>query len=114
DHDTTWDRWLGDVAHLCRNAMHRHPNLAPVIGSQLVVSTTALPFVERILRVLEQLGLDSEDLLHVYNTVIGCVLGWITLELSRPPAAEEDGWQDGYADELQAVHGTAYPMLTRH
>ncbi|MEU7855027.1 TetR/AcrR family transcriptional regulator C-terminal domain-containing protein [Nonomuraea sp. NPDC049141] len=111
---TAWDDWLMAMARLCREAMHRHPNLAPIIGSQLVVTTTAVPFVERVVGVLERAGFAGEELVHVYNAVIGFVLGWITLELSAGPADAKDGWQKGFAAELRAVNPNVFPALTRN
>lgn len=113
DHDMQWDQWLAAVARLCREAMHRHPNLAPIIGSQLVVTTTALPFVERVVDVLERAGFSGQKLIDAYNTAIGFVLGWVTLELSQGPA-DGDEWQQEYATQLRAVNPTAYPALTRN
>jgi TetR/AcrR family transcriptional regulator, tetracycline repressor protein len=114
DHDMRWDDWIAAVARLCRDAMHQHPNLAPVIGSQLVVTTTALPFVERVIDVLARAGFSGQDLIEVYNAVIGFVLGWATLELSQGPADSNSEWQQEYAAQLRAVNPTAYPALTRN
>lgn len=85
DRSTTWDAWLRDTARGWRSQMHRHPNLAPVIGNQLTLSLPALPFVERVLRVLSDTGLRNSDLLHAYNTYVGCLVGWVSLELSHSP-----------------------------
>ncbi len=113
DHDMRWDQWLAAVARLCREAMHSHPNLASIIGSQLVVTTTALPFVERVVDVLERAGFSGRTLIDAYNTVIGFVLGWVTLELSQGPSDSGD-WQQEYATQLRAVNPTAYPALSRN
>ena len=113
-HGMNWDVWLGEVAPLCRAAMHRHPNLVPIMGSQLAVSTTAVPFVERILGVLEGAGFTGAELVDVYNTVIGFVLGWVTLELSAPPSDAEAGWQKGFAAELRGIDPNTFPVLARN
>ncbi|MFI7445557.1 TetR/AcrR family transcriptional regulator C-terminal domain-containing protein [Nonomuraea indica] len=113
-HDMRWDDWLSTVALSCRDAMRRHPNLAPVIGSQLAVTTTALPLVERVIDVLERAGFTGQTLIEVYNTVIGFVLGWVTLELSQGPAEGNDEWQQEYEAQLRSANPTAYPALTRN
>ncbi|MBL1102062.1 TetR/AcrR family transcriptional regulator [Streptomyces coffeae] len=113
-HDLPWDEWLTDVARLIRNAMHRHPNLAPIIGSELVVTTTALPFVERVVDVLERAGFSGPDLVHTYNAFVGFVLGWVTMELSKNPVDVEEGWQKDYAAELRAANPNTFPALTRN
>jgi TetR/AcrR family transcriptional regulator, tetracycline repressor protein len=114
DHDMAWDDWLAEVARLCRQALHRHPNLSPVVGSQLVVTTAALPLVERVLNVLERAGFAGRELVDVYNAVAGFILGWVSLELSSGPLDVEDDWQDEYATQLRAVSPNAYPTTTRN
>nr|QGW61344.1 hypothetical protein ICEMyc226_00312 [Mycolicibacterium sp.] len=90
DQELVWDNWLRQAAHEWRSSMRKHPNLAPVIGNRLTVSPPALPFVERVLRVLAQSGLRDADLLHAYNTFMGCLIGWVSLELSRSVSAPEE------------------------
>lgn len=114
DHDMAWDDWLTEVARRCRQALHRHPNLSPVIGSQLVVTTAALPLVERVLNVLERAGFAGRELVDVYNAVAGFILGWVSLELSSGPLDVEDDWQQEYAGQLRAVSPNAYPTMTRN
>ncbi|MEU9879259.1 TetR/AcrR family transcriptional regulator C-terminal domain-containing protein [Streptomyces phaeochromogenes] len=89
-------------------------NLAPILGSQLVVSTTAVPFTERVVDVLEQAGFSERTLVEVYNAVVGFVLGWVTLELSSVPADGEEGWQKEFATPLRTVNPNAFPALTRN
>jgi TetR/AcrR family transcriptional regulator, tetracycline repressor protein len=114
DHGMAWDDWLAEVARLCRQALHRHPNLSPVIGSQLVVTTAALPLVERVLSVLERAGFTGRELVDVYNAVAGFILGWVSLELSSGPLDVEDDWQDEYAGQLRSVSPNAFPTMTRN
>ncbi|MBL1102589.1 TetR/AcrR family transcriptional regulator C-terminal domain-containing protein [Streptomyces coffeae] len=112
--DMPWDAWVAEVARLCRRAMHQHPNLSPVIGSQLGVTASSLPFVERMVDVLERAGFSAEDLIHAYNTVTGFILGWVTLELSSGPATEDEDWKKGFAKQLRSVNPNVYPALTRN
>jgi TetR/AcrR family transcriptional regulator, tetracycline repressor protein len=114
DHDMAWDDWLAEVARLCRQALHRHPNLSPVIGSQLVVTAAALPLVERVLNVLERAGFTGRELVDVYNAVAGFILGWVSLELSSGPPDVEDDWQEEYAGQLSSVSPNAFPTMTRN
>lgn len=114
DPGMVWDDWLVEVARLCRQAIHRHPNLSPVIGSQLVVTTAALPLVERVLTVLERAGFTGRDLLDVYNAVAGFILGWVSLELASGPLDVEDDWQEEYAGQLRSLNPNAFPTMTRN
>ena len=114
EHELGWEDWLAEVARRWRAAMHRHPNLAPVIGSQLVVSTTALPFVERMVGVLERAGFAGDDLVDAYNGMTGFVVGWVTMELSSEPSDADEGWKGAYAEQLNALSQNSYPVLTRN
>lgn len=111
--DTTWQEWLKLVAVECRAAMHRHPNLSPVIGAQLATTTRAMPFVERILSVLVAAGFDDELLPHAYNTLLAFVIGWPTLELSTEPEGQDPDWKSQFAGELDDLNPMLFPVLTR-
>lgn len=106
-----WQDWLRQAAHEWRSEMRKHPNLAPVIGNRLSVSPPALPFVERVLRVLAQSGLRDTDLLHAYNTFVGCLIGWVSLELSRSEGAPEDA-ENSYRVTLGQLDRNLFPAIT--
>jgi AcrR family transcriptional regulator len=114
EHQVGWDEWLADVANRCRVAMHRHPEIARIAGSQMVVSTTALPMVERIVGVLERAGFTGADLVHAHNALTGFILGWTTLELSAEPSGVDVSWKDEFAGQLHALDANAYPSLKRN
>ncbi len=114
EHQTGWEEWLEKVANRCRVAMHRHPEIARIAGSQMVVSTTALPMVERIVGVLERTGFTGPALVHAYNALTGFILGWTTLELSAEPSGVDISWKDEFAGQLHALDANAYPSLKRN
>lgn len=110
DQAMSWDLWLYETAHRFRAQMRQHPNLAPVVGSQLTVSPPALPFVERVLRIMVDGGLREADLLHAYNAYIGCLVGWTTLELSQAvhSAAETE---NAFHGEIDNLNRNLFPAL---
>lgn len=111
DRAMTWDEWLYDTAHRWRDQLRQHPNLAPIIGNQLTVSPPALPFVERVLRVLTDAGLRDQNLLHSYNTYIGCLIGWVSLELSN--SANSQGESESQFDsEISQLNRNLFPAVT--
>lgn len=111
DRAMTWDEWLYDTAHRWRDQLRKHPNLAPIIGNQLTVSPPALPFVERVLRVLADAGLRDQKLLHCYNTFIGCLIGWVSLELSI--SAKSSGEPEAQFDsEISQLNRNLFPAVT--
>jgi AcrR family transcriptional regulator len=111
--DVTWQEWIKAMAGECRKAMHRHPNLAQVIGAQLATTTRAMPFVERVLSVLIAAGFDDDQLPYAYNASIAFAIGWPTLELSTEPEGQDPAWKTQFADELDGLNPMTFPVLTR-
>ena len=111
DRAMAWDEWLYETAHRWRNQLQRHPNLAPLIGNQLTVSPPALPFVERILRVLTDAGLRDQRLLHSYNAFIGCLIGWVSLELSSSASPQSES-EARFDSEISQLNKNLFPAVT--
>jgi TetR/AcrR family tetracycline transcriptional repressor len=77
DHEQAWDVWLAALAHGMRAAMHRHPNLASVVGGQMLTTERGVPLAERIFRVLAAAGFSGRELIDVFNTYVGCGPGLV-------------------------------------
>lgn len=114
EHRMAWGEWINEVGHRCRAALHRHPEIAMIAGSQMVVTATAMPMVERLLGVLERAGFRETDLLDAYNTVIGYILGWTTLELSAEPAGVTEAWREEFSGRMRDLDPNAYPVVARN
>ena len=114
EHHMEWDEWLTEVAFLCRAVMHRHPEIARIAGSIMVITPTAMPVVERIVGVLERAGFANTELVHTYNALLGFVLGWTTLELSAEPSGVDLSWKEDFSHQLAALDPNAYPALSRN
>lgn len=111
DRDRDWRSWLHDTAEVVRAELHRHPNLANLAGNRLSPVAPSLPFVERVLRVLLNVGVREEALLHSYNTYVGCLLGWVTLELSQAPPKPEKV-KERYEGALEDLNPNLYMALS--
>ncbi|MDX3191221.1 TetR/AcrR family transcriptional regulator [Streptomyces sp. MN03-5084-2B] len=111
--DVPWPDWIRAMAREIRRVMRRHHHLAQVIGTQLVTTTGAMPFVERVLSVLTDAGFDDERLTVAYNSVIGFAIGWPALELSTEPTDQHPAWKDDFAAELAGLNPLLFPALTR-
>ncbi|MEV7605713.1 TetR/AcrR family transcriptional regulator C-terminal domain-containing protein [Paenarthrobacter sp. NPDC089322] len=107
-----WRDWLRLTAVGFRESMHSHPNFAVVIGNQLHSSLPALPFVERVLRILNDKGLKGAALLKAYNAYVGCLIGWVSLELSTRGAAAPHG--EDQLGVLNKLDERLYTALTRN
>ena len=110
DTDKGWSEWLRDTARVVRRQMHDHPNLVPIIGSRLSPVLPSLPFVERVLRILTKAGLQGPLLLQAYNTYVGTLLGWVSIELSRASVAQEKA-RVNYENALDELDTNLYTSV---
>jgi TetR/AcrR family transcriptional regulator, tetracycline repressor protein len=106
-----WPDWLAALAREYRRVMHRHPNVAGLVASQLVVSPPAIRLVETVLAVLAEAGMDGQALADAFNAYAGSVIGWVALELCSAPADAGEGWQDDFARTVRSVPAAEYPLI---
>ena len=114
--DKTWQAWLIDTGRAMRVAMHRHPNFATVLGSQIAVDmTTATPFIEAVLGVLREAGFHEDDIVPAYNAYTGTVIGWVSVELSAEPQAtgRDEHWQVTFREQLESLSSIRFPNVSR-
>lgn len=112
DDDMAWQAWLVALFRRCRQAVRRHPNVAPLIGAQLV-SNASLPtdLVEGVLTTLERAGFADEALLEAYNSVIASMLGFLTMEFAPLPAEQPQRWADELRERVHTVRPLDHPRL---
>jgi TetR/AcrR family transcriptional regulator, tetracycline repressor protein len=106
-----WQEWLRRGARSYRAVLHRHPNLAPVVVSQLVVSAPATRLVEVVLSVLDRAGFRGQALAHAFNTYIGSLVGWVSAELSAPPPEAGTSWQQAFASAVAGLPPGEFPVI---
>jgi TetR/AcrR family tetracycline transcriptional repressor len=109
--DLGWDEWLVSVAHLIREGLREHPNVVPLMASQVQVSPSSFALAEGFLAALSAAGFRDEQLVEVYNAVVGFVFGWVFSELAAPPVNAEDGWEERFSGQLHAVDAARHPHL---
>jgi TetR/AcrR family transcriptional regulator, tetracycline repressor protein len=106
-----WPEWIRSMAHAARTALHAHPNVAPILGSQLQVTTSSFPLAESVLTVLTNAGFSDTGLTDAYNAVIGFVFGWLFIELSAEPPEADADWTNDFRARLGAVRADDAPTL---
>lgn len=107
---TTWRLWLASVARSYRQVLHAHPAVATFFATRILVSPPSLPLIEAILAVLHAGGFTGERLAHAYNTYLGSLVGWVSVELSQEPAGED--WQRRYADTVRGLSASSdFPTI---
>jgi TetR/AcrR family tetracycline transcriptional repressor len=109
-----WRVWLMDLFRRYRAAVRRHPNIAPLIGAQLVSNAgVSLELVDSILTVLSSAGFKDDLLVHAYNAVIAFKVGFVTLEFAPMPTEDADAWTTALKQSFRSVDPQAQPVLAK-
>ncbi|WP_315707238.1 MULTISPECIES: TetR/AcrR family transcriptional regulator [unclassified Bradyrhizobium] len=110
-----WKTWLKSLFWNYREAIRQHPNVAPLIGVQLVSNASVdLDMIERILTVLTQAGCPPERLRAAYNAVIAAMVGFTTQEFAMVPKEEAAEWAIGMRSVVASVEADHHPILARN
>jgi TetR/AcrR family tetracycline transcriptional repressor len=111
----TWQEWIAELFHRCRAAVRRHPNVAQLLGAQLV-SNGSLPteLVEGVLAALSEAGFEGQPLLEAYNCVVAAMLGFLTMEFSPLPADNTQAWAEELRERVHTIRPLDHPVLTRN
>ena len=110
-----WQDWIRQLLVRYRAIIRQHPNVAPLIGVQLV-SNGSLDFhlVESILECLAGAGFKGQRLIDAYNVVMGGMVGFTTQEFASVPAEGTEGWKKTMRRAIAAVDREAYPRVAAH
>ena len=108
----SWQSYLRQVLVQFREAIRRHPNVAPLIGSQLLSNLGInFDFVERCLAALAHAGFSGPRLVGAYNAVIAALAGFALQEFAPLPTDKRKAWQKEMSDLLRTVQPSKFPIL---
>jgi TetR/AcrR family tetracycline transcriptional repressor len=114
----SWQQRLRGVLKLFRDALRKHPNLAPSVASELASNLTLdAPLLDHVVAALEDAGFDGPALVDAFNVVMAAMCGFATLELSTAPPGDADeraSWEAACRAEIDAVDAERHPHLSRH
>ena len=110
-----WQEWIAELFRRCRAAVRRHPNVAQLLGAQLV-SNGSLPteLVEGVLAALVEAGFEGQPLLEAYNCVIAAMLGFVTMEFSPLPSDNTQTWAEELRERVHTIRPLDHPVLARN
>jgi len=107
-----WRTDIKQLFHSWRAAVRRHPNIAPVVGTQLASNTDVrFELVERILTDLTRAGFEGPALMGAYNSIIASLVGFVAQEFASIPREGLTAFQSEIKDRLLSVDSQAYPIL---
>jgi AcrR family transcriptional regulator len=110
-----WQDWFRELFRRYRRVMRRHPNLAQVVGAQLVSNATLdVSLIEGILATLEDAGCPDDFIVDAYNAVVAAMCGFATLELAQLPREDEAHWADELQRRIRLIPALEHPTLARH
>jgi AcrR family transcriptional regulator len=111
----SWQNLLRDLFDRFRAAIRAHPNVAPLVGTQLVAnSSVSFAFIEKILATLSRAGLKGNALVGAYNAVLAALVGFVAQEFAPAPAEDAVLWRDRVQSRLIGLDRKAYPVLAEN
>ncbi|MER8855733.1 TetR family transcriptional regulator [Mesorhizobium australicum] len=112
------DDWRDTIRLLFRRfraRVHEHPRAAPLLGPHIRSNGAPnAPWVEIILTALTQAGFEDQALIDAFNSVVGALEGYITMELAADGATEGSEWIETFNAGLDALDPAQFPLVTRH
>lgn len=109
-----WQERLRQVFLRSREAVRRHPNVAPLIGAEIVSNARPdLGLVEALLEALSEAGFAGDALRRAYNATQAALVGFTTQELAQMPGEDLPGWREEMRQHLGRTDPAAHPILAR-
>jgi len=113
--DGNWQLRLRALLQRFREALRRHPQLAPIVASELAYNAAFdAPLLEHVVAALEDAGFEEAALVDAFNVVIAAMCGFATLELSTAPAGDAKAWEAACRAQIDGVDAEQHPHLGRH
>lgn len=110
-----WRAWLKSLFRRYRAAVRRHPNVAPLLGAQLVSNASLdVRMIEGALAALAHAGYRGRRLVDAFNTVVATMSGFVTMEFGPEPAEDPRGWAADLERRIRALGTAEHPVLARH
>ncbi len=78
----SWDQRAAQMARSLRQVALRHPNCVPLLVTRPFATERSLRPCEAAFEVLAEAGLDVEQSLIAFRTMVAYVLGWVMMESS--------------------------------
>ncbi|MGB3068589.1 MAG: TetR family transcriptional regulator [Ottowia sp.] len=110
-----WKTWLRNLFKRYRKAVLKHPNVAQLLGAQMVSNASlSVDLIEGVIGVLLEAGATEDNLREAYNCVISAMTGFMTMELAPLPIDNPQDWAAALEGRVRSIDPLEHPTLTRH
>jgi len=108
----TWQGYLRDLFRMYREAFRSHPNIAPLVGAQLLSNASVdFVFLEGLLETMSKAGFSGAGLVGAYNSIIASLVGFVTQEFAPLPSEDTENWRANMRARLSEIDRDRYPVL---
>lgn len=99
-----WKEALRERGEALRAALRRHPNAIPLFASRPAVTPASIAYVEEVLGVLRDAGLDPNDALATLQTMVAYVVGHSVTSYGKAGT-------DATFPRYEALDAAAFPRI---
>jgi AcrR family transcriptional regulator len=111
----SWQESLRALLKGFRDALREHPQLAPVVASQLTYNAAFnAALLDHIVSALKAARFEGADLVDAFNVVVAAMCGYATLELSTLPEERLDAWKSACLTRIDGIDAKQFPALHAH
>ncbi len=111
---TRRSRWADRVVEIglaIAAAVRAHPEVAPLVLTRRSMAPAALRPAEALIGALRESGLDKQELLIAFRTVLGTVMGVIQAEVAGPVARRSGESRADVLRRFTELDATEFPNL---
>ena len=110
--DLVWTEALPEFARRYRVVAHRHPAIARLFATELLVTQPVPDQHELLLQILSRGGFRGRTLVAAHNAWLGSLVGWVAVELcSEPRTISPD---DNYEQSIRELSPSDYPTVAEN
>ena len=114
-----WRKDLHTITSQSRKIILQHPWMISISAFRSSVGPNTVRWLELTLNVMNDLGLDIDEMLVISNTLFAFAKGYAAGEIAEQEAAQSSGlsraqWMASRSDQIRATLNTGkYPMFAR-
>ena len=108
----TWQDTLRVLMKRFRDALRRHPHLAPAVAGEMASNAQFDPaLLDNIVAALQAAHFKGRSLVDAFNVFIAAMCGFATLEISAAPAEGIQEWRGVCMERIEAIDVRQHPHL---